>query len=67
MPPSRRVMPKPRPDPVTTTVKNSAPSEMNAPASTASTKSVTVSVCAFATPSRSTMRAISRGGCASAR
>lgn len=61
-PPSKRVTPKPRPALVTTTVKKRAPSEINAPASIASTTSVTVSVCAFTTPRRSTMRAISRGG-----
>ena len=66
-PPNKRVTPKPKLALVITTVKKRAPSEMKAPARTARARSVTASVRAFATPSCSARRAISRGGCASTR
>ncbi|MNG02337.1 hypothetical protein D3C84_853630 [compost metagenome] len=60
-PPSRRVTPKPSSLPVTTTVNNNAPKEMNAPASTASTSRVRLSARALATPISATRRAICCG------
>jgi hypothetical protein len=49
-PPKRRVMPKPSADWVMITVEKIAPMETNAPASTPSTRRVSVSVWALATP-----------------
>ena len=64
-PPSNRVTPKPSSESVTTTRKNTAPSEMKAPASTASTSTLSRSAVALATPTDSTRAAISLGDQAS--
>ena len=60
-PASHLVGPKPSEDPVATVVESTAPSAMNAPATTPSTNVVNVGAFAFATPRVSTRPAISFG------